>query len=112
MPGATDYTIEELSEMLVDQILKEQFLSKENLRPKIAAFIKAFVNLKNIPKNYNAYESNTKRAARVRTIEQKDAEIKYWLSVVRVIDPDNMEKHYKQCGAMLVAKGFKTVDKL
>lgn len=110
MHGATDYTIEELSEMLVDQILKEQFLSKENLRPKIAAFIKAFVNLKNIPKNYNKYESKSKRAARVRTIEKETAEKKFWLNLVRILDPDNMNKYYKQQDAMLVAKGFKDID--
>lgn len=109
MPGATDYTIEELSEMLVDQILKEQFLSKENLRPKIAAFIKAFVNLKNIPKNYNKYESKTKRAARVRAIEKEVAEKKFWMTTVQLLDPDNMQKYYKQQDAMLVAKGFKEI---
>lgn len=112
MPGATDYTIEELSEMLVDQILKEQFLSKENLRPKIAAFIKAFVNLKNVPKNYNKYESKTKRAARVRFIEKGIAEKKFWHNIVQLLDPDNMQKYYKQQDAMLVAKGFKDIDKV
>ena len=35
--------------------------SKENLSPKVEAFIKAFVNLKNVPKNYNAYDNDTKR---------------------------------------------------
>lgn len=109
MAGATDYTIEELSEMLVNQILKEQFLSKENLRPKIAAFIKAFVNLKNMPKNYNKYESKTKRAARVRAIEKEKAESRFWMNIVQLLDPDNMQKYYKQQDAMLVAKGFKEV---
>lgn len=112
MPGATDYTIEELSEMLVDQILNEQFLSKENLRPKIAAFIKAFVNLKNVPKNYNGYESKTKQAARLRALEQRATEIKFWHNIVQLLDPDNMQKYYKQQDAMLVAKGFKDIDKV
>jgi hypothetical protein len=109
MSGATDYTIEELSEMLVDSILKEQFLSKDNLRPKVQAFIKAFVNLKNIPKNYNKYESRTKRAARLRWIEKCNAECKFWQSIVAILDPDNMQKYYKQQDAMLVAKGFKDI---
>lgn len=76
------------------------------MRPKVAAFIKAFVNLKKIPTNYNAYESKTKAAKRLRTLEQRDAEIKFWLNIVRILDPENMEKYYKQQKAMLVAKGF------
>ena len=107
--GATDYSIEELAEMLIDSILKEQFLSKDNLRPKVEAFIKAFVNLKNVPKNYNAYENKTKRAARIRAIEKTQVEAKFWKDMVLLLDPDNMQKYFKQQKAMLVAKGFKEV---
>jgi hypothetical protein len=101
-----DYTVDQLSEMLIDSILKEQFLNKENLKPKVAAFIKAFVNLKKVPKNYNAYESKSVQAKRLRTIEQRGAEIKFWQSIVHTLDPDNMERYFKQHKAMLVSKGF------
>jgi hypothetical protein len=107
--GERNYTIEELATMLTEQILNEQFLSKEKLHPIISAFIKAFVDLKNVPKNYNAYESKSKAAARLRTIEQRGAEIKFWLTIVQTLDPDNMQKYFKQQEAMLVAKGFKKV---
>lgn len=101
-----NYTMEELSEMIVDTILKEQFLNKKELVPKVLAHIKTLVDLKNIPKDYNEYESQTTRAARLRTIEQKQAEIVYWRDIVKRIDGENIEKYYKDQRDYLANKGF------
>lgn len=104
--GARDYSIDDLADMLTNQILHEQFLSRESVRPKVAAFIRAFVNLKNIPKNYNAYASKTKTAKRLRAVEKEHEEAVYWKNIVRLLDPDNMDKHYEGCTKMLIVKGF------
>lgn len=104
-----DYTVAELADMLTEQILGEQFLSKEKISPKVEAFIKAFVNLKNVPKNYNAYESKSAQARRLRAIEQKGYEIKFWREIVKELAPNDIDKYYKQHQAMLVSKGFKEV---
>lgn len=107
--GARNYSIDQLTDQFVSAILAEQFLSKEKLKPIIQSWIKVFVDLKKVPKDYNNIPKKNVHAQRLRTIEQKDAQIKFWLTIVREIDPDNMSKHYKQQEAMLVAKGFKEV---
>ncbi|MES2004317.1 MAG: hypothetical protein V4450_07335 [Bacteroidota bacterium] len=109
MPGERNYTIDELADMMVDAVLSESILNKQTLVPKVRALIKTMVDLKNTPRNYDAKESKSTAARRLRTIEQKDAEIKFWLKIVRELDGDNIEKHFKQQKAMLVAKGFLTV---
>lgn len=108
--GERDYSIDDLADMLTTQILQEQFLSKESIRPKVVAFIRAFVNLKNIPKDYNGYVSKSQNAKRLRALEKERAEHHYWRQLVRVLDPDNIDKHYQQCAKMLIAKGFKEDD--
>lgn len=103
---AHDYTIDELADLLTSQILQEQFISKESIRPKVKAFIKAFVNLKNMPQNYNKLVSKTKDANRLRAVEKEHEEAVYWKNLVRLIDPDNMQTHYENCKKTLINKGF------
>lgn len=105
-----NYTVDELSEMIVDSILQEQFLNKKTLVPKVKALIKTAVDLKNTPKNYNQIASPSKDAKRLRSLEQKDCEIKFWVNIIRGLVPDEqMQKYYLQQEAMLVTKGFKEV---
>ena len=101
-----NYTIEELAEIIVESILSEQFLNRKTLVPKVAALIRTTVDLKNTPKNYNAYETKTSQAQRLRTIEQRGLEIRFWHDLVKRIDACNMENHYKQKDAFLAEKGF------
>jgi len=107
MSGEKNYTIEELSAMIVDTVLEEKILNRQTLLPRVQALVKTMVDLKNVPKNYNAYESKTTAARRLRTIEQKDCELKFWLALVKKMDPDNMEHYYKQSLDHLIEKGFR-----
>lgn len=101
-----NYTIEELSEMIVEAILSEQFLNKQVLVPKVQALIKTMVDLKNVPKNYNSYTSISREAKRLRTIEQRGKETKFWMNIVKGLDGNNMETYYKQQEEMLIENGF------
>lgn len=106
MKTTQNYSMEDLAELLVKATLEETFLKRETLIPKFKAIIKTMIDLKNVPKNYNSYESKTTQARRLRTIEQKDAEIKFWLRIVKEIDGVNIEKHYRDSQSMLIEKGF------
>ena len=101
-----NYTIDELSEMIVDAILSEQFLNKAVLIPKVRALIKTMVDLKNVPKNYNSYTSISREAKRLRTIEQRGKEVKFWMNIVKELDVLNMEAYYKRQEEMLISEGF------
>lgn len=106
MKTEQNFSMDELAAMLVEEIMAEPILRRDTLLPKIKVWLKGMVDLKNVPKNYNAYESKKKQAIRLRTIEQKDAEIKFWLAIVRNLDKDNIEQHYKDQEQMLRDKGF------
>ncbi len=108
MKTTQNYSMDELAELLVTDILKETFFRKETLLPKVKAWLKHAIDLKNTPKNYNAYESPSKAAIRLRTIEQKNAEIIFWRDIVKELDGRNMQTHYDNQEKMLKEKGFKT----
>lgn len=101
-----NYDLDQLAEMLVDAFLSETHLNKQVLVPKCRALIRTMVDLKNVPKNYNQYVKPNKNADRLRALEQRGAEIKYWLNIVRTLDPENMQKYYDGSEAMLIEKGF------
>ena len=105
-----NYTIEELSEMIVEAILSEQFLNKQVLVPKVQALIKTMVDLKNVPKNYNSYTSISREAKRLRTIEQRGKEVKFWMNIVKDLDANNMDNYYKRQEEMLIKNGFLSPD--
>lgn len=102
-----NYSIQQLAEIFVDAILSETFLNKETLTPRIEALIKRFVDLKNIPKNYNDYESKTDRARRVRTIEKRGEEVRFWREQVKIlVGEDAIQEYYKKADEHLAEKGF------
>lgn len=105
-----NYTTEELAELIVDTVLHENMLNKKELLPKVHALVKTMVDLKNVPRNYNAYVSPNKNAARLRTIEQKTLEIKFWRDLVKQLDPDRIQEYYKQHYELMVKYGFKSYD--
>jgi len=106
-----NYTVEELAEMIVDSVLSEQFLNKQILVPKVQALIKTMVDLKNVPKNYNSYTSISKEAKRLRTIEQRGKEVKFWMNIVKELDANNMDDYYKRQEEMLIENGFLSIEK-
>lgn len=106
MKTKQNYSIDELAELLFKATTEETFLKKEVLIPKYKVLIKQMVDLKNSPKNYNAYESPNTAARRLRTIEQKDQEIIFWRDIVKGLDGENIQKYYAAQEEMLIAKGF------
>ena len=99
-------TVDDLTDMLIEKILQETYLSKEVLNPLVKSFVKAFVDLKNVPTDYNKIESPTLQARRLRTIEQRDIQIKYWIDAVKSLDGDNIKKYYDEQNDLLKKRGF------
>jgi hypothetical protein len=107
--GEVNLSNDELAELFVTSMLEDGVLNKADLLVKAKAWMKSFSVLRSIPKDYNAMPKKNVNAQRLRTIEIKDAEAKFWHNLVKEIDPDNMEKYYKQQRAMRVARGFEDV---
>lgn len=101
-----NYDLDQLAEMFVDAFLSETHLNKAVLVPKCRALIRTMVDLKNVPKNYNQYVKPNKNADRLRALEQRGIEVKFWLNIVRQLDPNNMEKYYQMSKDHLADKGF------
>lgn len=100
---------DEFSKMLVDLINDEPFFQKDVLIPKVRALMAGF-NVNVNTANYNRKEKPTDAAKRLRALEQRQHEVKFWLNIVRDMSTEEqMKKYYKQQEAMLVAKGFKEV---
>lgn len=102
-------TLDQMSKEIIELINNEQFFRKDVLIPKVRALMAGFnVNLNTA--NYNRKESPSDKAKRLRALEQKQHEIKFWLSIVRELSTEQeMKKYYLQQEAMLVTKGFKKV---
>jgi len=99
--------LEEISKLIIDCINNEQFFEKKVLIPKVRAILAGFnVNL-NLA-NYSKEESPSDAAKRLRALEQKNHEIKFWLSIIKNISTEEqMSRYYLEQEAMLVSKGFK-----
>ncbi len=102
-----DIDVETLSKQLIKAILEERHFSEDVLVKKVVPFIKAFVKKQDAPSNYNAIPNPNQHAQRLRTIEQKDLELKYWLDVARnVIGHENMKPYYVGQQQLLLDNGF------
>lgn len=100
-------TFDDFSKLVIDCINDEPFFRKDVLIPKVRALMAGF-NVNVNTANYNRKESKSDAAKRLRALEQKQHEIKFWLNIVRELSTDEeMEKYYLQQEAMLVTKGFK-----
>lgn len=98
---------DEFSNLVIDCINDEPFFRKEVLIPKVRALLAGF-NVNINTSNYNRKETKSDTAKRLRALEQKQQEIKFWLGIVRDLSTDEqMDKYYLQQEAMLVSKGFK-----
>jgi len=105
MAFKSNYTIDELTEMLVDSILEESYMNKQQLLPKVKTFIVAFVQLKNQPKIADPINPNKMDALKL-TILKREAERSFWLNLVRTLAPDKIQEYYRQSDAFLKEKGF------
>lgn len=104
--GEQDISVNELADMFVNSMLEDNILNKADLLVKAKAFFKTFVNLKNIPKDYNRIPDKNEHARRLRTIEKREVEAKFWHNIVKELNPNGMQEYYKQQKEMLVEKGF------
>ena len=100
-------SFDEFSRLLIELISDEPFFSKEILVPKVKALLRGFnVNLNTA--NYNRKVNHSKDAKRLRSLEQKQHEVKYWLDIVRALSTDEqMQQYFDEQEQMLKDKGFK-----
>lgn len=101
-------SVDELAVDFVDSLLAEKIFDRQKLIDKTRAYMKAFVGLKNIP-NYNKKATPSQDAKRLKCIEEKQVETKFWKDIVMELDAENMQKHYHQLKARLVVMGFEKV---
>lgn len=101
--------LEELSQIIIECINNEPFFRKEILIPKVRALMVGF-NINLNTSNYNRKENKSDAAKRLRALEQKQHEIKFWLDIVKGLsNEEQMNRYYLQQEAMLVTKGFKEI---
>ncbi len=102
-------SFDDFSKIVIDCINDEPFFRKEILIPKVRALMAGF-NVNVNTANYNKKETKSNTVKRLRALEQKNHEIKFWLSIVKEFSTEEqMKKYYLQQEAMLVTKGFKEV---
>lgn len=101
---------ETLSKLIIDAIEQEQFFNKETLIPKVRAILKGFsVNIN--ASKYNRIETPSDAARRLRSLEQKDIEVKYWHDLVKTRCPNEIQRFYDLLDIKLEDAGFPTKRK-
>lgn len=87
-----DNTIDDMTDLLIKDILDETYLSKDNLKPKINAFIKHMVHNKNKPNTSAKAPTNDRTKKWMDSIQKKDMEQKFWRNLVKFNFPNEIEK--------------------
>lgn len=90
----------DVANIIYEAIEAEPHLSKPRLIPVIVAVIKAYIKA-NSSVIVSPKESRIKHHA-----ERKEAESRWWMELVRKLDPDNMDQHYKNQTKHLVNLGY------
>ena len=97
--------METVAERLVDAILSDNYLSREKLIPRCKAILSAWIQSNDKPKNYN--KITTEKGKLVKTIEQKNTEMKYWMQKVRELkNKDEMSDLYSELNSKLQSEGY------
>lgn len=107
MAREQDLSIEELSEQIADAILADPYFDKPSIKIKLKVLLLGYMKVKNTPKNYNQYVSPKKEAIRLRTIEVRQFQMRYWYELVLKLDPENIEKYYKELDQLMINEGYK-----
>lgn len=103
MAKIKDNSIEELTDLLIKEILEETYLSKETLTPKVTSFIKSFVHLKNKP-SLSVSPTNERTKRWMDSIMHKDTEHKFWKSIVKERFPDELDKFNAEIDKIIFEK--------
>ena len=98
-------SLDEIATVIVKSFKDEQFFNELQLIQKVKAILRGWKANLNTTK-YNAIESPSDAARRLRTIEQKDFEIQYWRNQVKKLDGVNIQKYYEEECKFLKEKGF------
>ena len=99
--------LDDLSKLIIDCINEEPFFRKEVLIPKVRALMAGFrLNVNST--NYERIERKSEKERRLRTLEQREAQIVFWKDIVKKLSSsDEMECYYGQQEKMLINGGFK-----
>jgi len=97
--------LDDISERLVDAILSDNILSKEELIPKCRSILKAWVNAYDRPVNYDNIK--TDKGVLQRTIEQRGFEKEFWKNKLSsLIGKEKMKEEYAEINKELEIKGY------
>lgn len=107
--NTSNLSTDSLSEIIVDAILNEPYLNKDKLTPLVRSLLKGFIkkldDKLSLIKDKPVAES--KDQSRIVALNRRDIEKKYWMHIVRVLDAENMEKHYNGLTEELIKNGHK-----
>lgn len=98
---AHDLSLDEISERLIDAILNEQYINKENLHKIIKPILKIWLKKTDEFKSQKASKSQLQK-----TIENRGLQQKFWLNKFReIIGEDNMQPYYDELQEILIKEG-------
>lgn len=98
-----DLRVEDISNMIVDAVLSETYLNKENLKTKIYSMLKIWVKKQNNFKPRKTADVNKL----LWTIQKEKLEAKFWYEKVKQLIPkEELENLYKEQKFILLSEGL------
>ena len=86
--------------------MDEPLFNREKLIPKVKAILKAWINVQDMPTNYD--EPKTESGKLLKTVNQRGLEREFWrMKYIELIGEENMRKHYDELDKKLTELGFK-----
>lgn len=98
-----DLSLDEIAERLIDAILNEQYINKENLHKIIRPILKVWLKKTDGFKGQKASKCQLQK-----TIENRGIQQKFWLDKFReIIGKENMQPYYDELDKILRDEGYK-----
>jgi hypothetical protein len=94
-----------ITERLVDAVLSETFLKRDELTVKCRAIIRAWIKTNERPSDYDKPKTESGKLQRI--VEQRNLEVYYWRDKLRdQIGEDKMKPLYSELTEQLTGLGY------